>query len=541
MATWLKKVKFIHFFWSFFYIFLFLLVLRGGFNYLDPDFGWHLQVGREIAQTETVPIFNQYNYSFTGTWVDHEWLSNLSIYWIFGQVGYPGLVIFFTSLIVLINILLAVIVRRYWPQVSPFLIIGLQLFGTIASLPHFGVRVQEIGVLFLFLLLFTLNTYTRRRNWLILLPLIPLIYLWSCLHGSFLIGLFIILAWAGVKSGEKIISSWKFLSWLDFSAVLKWRQLCLIFIFFGLTLGVTFFTPYKLSLYSFLGGYQNTFYFSRIQEWLSQFSYPFQYWQLLYLALAGFLLLLYLYQVRQKQRKANLWSLFLGLLFFVLSFKSRRHFPLFFVASFPLLIDVLQMIILEIKSTKGNVLEPSARLQISPWLRGYLLLCLCLAIAWQVVSLKVIKDPWQGFCHRYPCAAVTFLKSRPELKDARLFNDYGWGGYLIGVWPDKPLFIDGRLPQVEFAGHTFLEEYLEFFAPGEGIKNKLSEYQIQQILLPVKDQKVIPKKWERIFFSLPLNDSLTPNYLREYLSASQDWLPIYYDGTAIIYSQNYAR
>ena len=35
-------------------------------------------------------------------------------------------------------------------------------------------------------------------------------------------------------------------------------------------------------------------------------------------------------------------------------------------------------------------------------------------------------------------------------KRQKIFNNYGWGGYLIRVWPEKELFIDGRLPQYQY-------------------------------------------------------------------------------------------
>jgi len=532
MSGLLKKIKFNHIFWVFFYFFLFSLLLRGSFNYLDPDFGWHLQVGREIAQTHLVPSLNHYNYTFTGSWVDHEWLSNLLTYFIYSHWGYSAVVGAFAWLIILVLILLNVWTRRILPSVSLFTIAFFQTIGVIAAAPHFGVRMQESGLLFLLLLLLILSRYTKRKNWRVLLWLPPLFYLWACLHASFLIGFFLLGAYLAVKIGEKIIARYRLVPRIDidFSSLLNSRE---ILVFAGaafLSLAATLFTPYKLGLYSFLAGYKNSFYQAHIQEWLSQFSFPFLYWQLIYLAFLVFALIFYIYYSRPSRQKlfqVNLWTLFLVVLFTVLSFKSRRHFPLMFVATFPFLIEIFSGIF------PASLRKKDRRL--NRWLKFYLLICLALVTVSQLIQIRFIADPFKSFCVNYPCGAVKFLKDHPAYDSLNLFNDYGWGGYLIWNLPARQLFIDGRLPQVAFASHTFLEEYLDFFKKNGDVGGKLQQYQIRLVLIPAQDKDLKAKKWEKIVFGIKNKDLVAHNYLRDYLRASQDWQPIYNDATAVIY------
>ena len=124
-----------------------------------------------------------------------------------------------------------------------------------------------------------------------------------------------------------------------------------------------------------------------------------------------------------------------------------------------------------------------------------------------------------------------------ELLDIRfnILNDYVWGGYLIWIYPEKKIFIDGRLPQVEFAGHTFLEEYLDFYQKDANIKENLSKYDVGLILIKSQDKELRPKKWEKLIFSFQEEDFIFTNYLREYLLNSTDWQPVYIDQTAVIY------
>jgi hypothetical protein len=529
-----RKISFVSILWTFYYFFIFCLLLKSGFSYLDPDLGWHLRVGEEIAKTYKVPTQNIYNYTYTGDWVDHEWLSNYLIYQIYNNLGYPALVIVFALIIILVLILLNLALTYLWREKgrSPpiVLIIILQLFGVIAAMPHFGVRIQELALLFLCLIYGIIYIYEKNSNWRYLLLFVPLFYLWSCLHASFLIGFFIIFSWLAVKLLEKIIiqSSFKnrFEKYVNFGRVLSRRDI-LIYIFIALSaFFATLLTPYYLKLYSFLAGYGNSFYLSNIQEWLSQFVFPFVYWQLLYLCLAGLALFIYIYY--SKKEKIYLWTLFIFLVFFILSFKSRRHFPLFFVSSFILLITVFNN---QLKA------EFSKFINLKIWLKIFLIFCFFLSSLSLLLSTNFINNPFgaDAFAEDYPHDALIYIVSHPEYDNYRIFNEYGWGGYMIYTNPDKKIFIDGRLPQVIYNDQSFLEEYYEFYRIETPISEKFQEYDIRLVLMRVKDRELKAKKWEKFIFRIQDNELKQENHLREYLKSSPDWQAIYSDQSAIVY------
>jgi len=513
-----------------FYIFIFFLLLRNSFNYLDPDLGWHLKVGEEIAQSQLVPDINNYNYVFTGHWVDHEWLSNFVIYEIYNNFGYLALSVFFAALMVLVLILLNREARRLYPSVAPGFILVLEILGIVASLPHLGVRIQELGILFIVLLLLIINSYSRKKNWRILLFLPPLFYLWASLHASFLLGLGLLAAWVGIKIFVRIIRRFSSFSRLDFSESLSSRHIFLFFVASVLSIGATLLTPYHFKLYSFLKDYQSSFYRSHIQEWLSQFSFPFIYWQLVYLALVVLFLSLYIYYIRRRKiLSINLWSLFLLVFFVFLSFQSRRHFPLMFVATFWFMLEIQTLV----WST-----EPSKKLfPYSVLLPVYLLICSLLVITSQITQINFSNKPFQSFYKDYPRDAVKFLQNHPEYDDARLFNHYAWGGYLIWTWPERQIFIDGRLPQLPLAGHTYLQEYYEFFKKDGQIEDKLKQYDIALVLIPVQDKNVTAKPWEKFLFMISDEELISHNYLRDYLQSANDWQILYTDETAVVYGK----
>ncbi len=528
-----KKVNYWAFFWVFFYILVFGFLLRNSFSYLDPDLGWHLKVGQQFVETKTVAHLNSFNYTYSGDWVDHEWLTNLISFEIYSNFGYFSLSIFFALIVLASFILLNVFIRRYYKKISQSTLVFLQLFGLLACSVHFGIRMQEFGFLFLILELWIIKEFSSKQKWSLLFYLLPLFYLWSNMHGSFLLGLAFLISWPIVKVIENqlvLLKSGKFAEYLDLSEKIKQKN---IYIFFGFALAslvVTFFTPYGFELYSFLGGYGNTFYLNVIQEWLPQYNFPFNYPQSLYLVLIIFLLVVsFQTALRQKKIKINLWQVFLTVIMLILAVRSRRHFPLLFVVSIPWMTQALTHIF--------NI-KKIPQFSLNKYLRTIILLFVILLGFEQFVLLNVIKQPFANYCGKYPCGATSFLISEEKYNDFNIFNEYNWGGYLIYTYPEKKLFIDGRIPQALYKGHTFLEEYYEFYNAKTDFALKLDEYNIKLVLLKAKDIPLKARRWERFVFDLKDSDLSSVNYLRQYLDGSSNWGKIYQDSTAVIYFKN---
>lgn len=525
-----KKINFILIFWILFYFFVFGLLLRNSFSYLDPDLGWHLKVGEEITQSGSVPHANLYNYTYTENWVDHEWLVNLISFEVFDAFGYFGLSIFFALIILVTLVLLNLYSRRYFPKCPELLMMVIQLSGLIACLPHFGVRMQEFSFLFLLLELWIITEFNRTGKWRYLLFLLPLFYLWSNMHGSFLLGLAILIIWPVIKFFEKYLDTTRFKKLFLVTRIMEPFERKQYFLIVLSVMLITFLTPYGFELYSFLGAYSNTFYLNIIQEWLPQFSFPYEYSQLLYLVMLVMIFMADLYLVFiKKSRRVNLWNIVIVFVFIFLSFQSRRNFPLLFIVSFLYVIENMYEFF-DLKEFKKRHIREE--------LKYFILLCLLCSSLWQLYSFKIVSDPFVSYCNKYPCGAVNFFQLHPEFRDLNILNEYNWGGYLIWQYPEKKLFIDGRLPQAEFAGHTYLEEYLEFYKRDADFAKKLNEYQIALVLIKTKDDKIIAKKWEKILFWINDEDLVIPNNLRAYLNGSGEWQLIYKDELASVYKKS---
>jgi hypothetical protein len=553
----MQKIKFTHIIWILFYLTIFFVLLNNSFNYLDPDLGWHLKVGEQILADKAVPHQELYNYTLEGrTWVDHEWLINAITYWIYENYGYLTLNILFSLMVIVTLIILNLIVRKYVPVINEgkgeaklnkghpttsfgvnnglVFIIFFQALGIVASLPHLGVRMQEVTLLNLAILLFIIYHYEKNHNWKILLWLPLLFWLWASMHGGFLIGIFIILAWTGIRSAEIIIYRYSLFKKHLTIVFTNIKNISTFFLFSLLSILATFITPYKLKLYQFLNDYKNDFYLTHIMEWFPFYYLPIQYWQLLYLSFIIIaILLIPFYIFKKKMIKSPLWEPAVSVIFLILALKSRRHFPLLFVVSFPMLIGFFSSFL---KLPNDNFLNKK-------WLKQFFIVKPYITIAFLIIAASRLigtnftADPFVSFKNKYPHDAALFLKEHPEYNSKRLLPKYGWGGYLIWVLPEKKLFIDGRLPQYPFAGHTLLEEYYEF-THKEKISNKLRQYNIELVLMPNKENYYKLNWFEK--YILLLNEekiNKQENHLKNYLEQVKDWELIYSDDVSNIYAK----
>lgn len=525
-----------------FYLFAFFVLLQNSFSYLDPDFGWHMKIGEQIWQTKAVPNLNYENYTLEGrTWVDHEWLMNLVTYGIYHNFGYIALSVSFALLIIATLIIQLQFVRRNFLTLDRGLIfvLALQAFGLYASLPHLGVRMQEITVLCLLLLLITIFYYNKNKNYKILFWLIPLFLFWASAHAGFLIGFFILGLFVFVKILEALVRkfSWNFIDQKDF---LTFRQIG-VFIGFSLAaFAITFATPYGPKLYEFLLGYQDSFYQTHIGEWQGQYFFPFVYRQMIYLEIPLLFLVLLFFSSfiskREPRQKINLWDVSLVAIFSFLAMKARRHFPLFFIVSLPILatffINFFNLRLAFLSKTKIS----SGLIKISTI---FIFIVLLFSGALIAVNTNYTNQPETKYKSEYPLEAIGFLRTHPGWNDLRIFNEYGWGGYLIWQYPERKLFVDGRLPQYRLnSSATMLQEYYSFFAE-EKTAAKLKEYDISLVLLRTKSRMPKIRWWEKIFFGISeekLSEAQKGDVdFRNYFLNSSDWQKVYGDGLADVF------
>ncbi|MCU0679085.1 MAG: hypothetical protein MUC28_01395, partial [Planctomycetes bacterium] len=226
-----------------------------------------------------------------------------------------------------------------------------------------------------------------------------------------------------------------------------------------------------------------------------------------------------------------LWSYVLILFFLWLALKSKRHFPLFFIVSFPFTVKFF-INHLNLPSNLAQTIKNSLLLRI------YSVLGLVLLSIFFFVSAEYTNEPFtaEKYCLSYPCDGIDFVKGEPAYRDLKIFNNYSWGGFMIWVWPEKPLFIDGRLPQFDFAGHTILEEYHDFFKK-EKTSGLLEKYGIEMVF--IDQAKEYRFTWfEKYLLRLKNDDikKINSDFL-EYMNNADRWKLVYEDNICLIYAK----
>ena len=272
-----------------------------------------------------------------------------------------------------------------------------------------------------------------------------------------------------------------------------------------------------------------------LREWQPFYYLPIQYWQLLYVGVVMSIIILVLVYATAKKNdwKINLWDISISLIFLFLALKSRRHFPLLFIISFPLLIYFFTNFFKMPIDSFINKKLPKEYFIIKP----YIMIAMLLIIAAKLIGANYITDPFIS-TNKFPRDAIEFLKQNPEFNNLKLFNKYGWGGYLIWMLPEKKLFIDGRLSQFPYAEHTLLEEYLEFFQEKK-VEKKIKDHNIKLVLIPQKENYYKLNWFEKHFLLLnEENINKSENYLKKYLNNSLEWAIAYSDDVSSIYVKN---
>jgi hypothetical protein len=491
------------------YLLLFLLIITAIYlatSVLDPDFGWHLTMGNLIIKNG-LPKNDPFSYTMPSyPFVDHEWLTNILIAKLYSVVHKLGLALIYTGivlsalLITLKNTLSREGNRYFFKTRYLFLLI----LGMTGILPYFGVRPQvESWLLFALLLNLILNEFFWSRYWFLAALLI---LLWVNLHGSFAEGVIVSILIIVIRSFRK-----KKLIVTDIIAIF-------------LILAASFLNPYGWRIW-----WETWMQFSdsslrwTISEWLPViFSYNFSF--VIIVSLATFLIWKY-------RKRFYLEELFLYFILLIQGISSTRHVPLWIIAALPLLNISLGFLINEIKKiSKGE----NRLILLSKYFILGMVCLLILETGILIYNAYSLKE--ENF---YPYKAVEFLKTQ-NIK-GNIFSNYNWGGYLIWNYPEKKVFIDGRMPSwrtdIEYQNESksAMKDYLSILEKGK-YETSFSKFNINYVLIPISktrnDQNTNLIQQLKNFFYEKNNWEELDKKLNE-----AKWQVIYSDSTANLYQR----
>ncbi|TMD99912.1 MAG: hypothetical protein E6I72_00080, partial [Chloroflexi bacterium] len=150
----------------------------------DPDFWWHLRIGRWMVDNGRLPSSDIFTFTAAGhVWTDHEYLTEILMWLTYSTLGLTVLVALFGLLTWAGFWLIYLQVRR-----QPFVFIGVGIaIGAIAGAPIWGPRAQMITFALSCLELYWLRGYlSGRSRAIVYFPLVMVA--WANLHGGWVIG-----------------------------------------------------------------------------------------------------------------------------------------------------------------------------------------------------------------------------------------------------------------------------------------------------------------------------------------------------------------
>ncbi len=470
------------------------ILVAGGYSIakefiLDPDTWWHIAVGQRILATHTWPWADTYSSTVSGTpWIAYEWLGEVLIG---GAASIAGLWSATIFLVVVAGILVALIYcyasMKCGNSKAAFVACA-TLVPTLGA--FFTLRPQLLGAVFLVITLILLERFRQgheRALWF--LP--PLFLYWVNTHGSFAFGFLVLgVAWL---SGQVAFSSGGLYTerWSKRQSV----QLLISTLLCALVLPIT---PYgtRIAAYPLTMALTQPVNVKNIKEWFPLGTDLFL--GKIFLAV----MLLFFLACLVERPKFRLADVALAL-FGVFAASAHLRFLLLYVIFFsPLWAMVFARWV------------PRYRAELDqPLLNAGLIALIAIGVVYMFPSRSALD---QRVDSEYPRSAVQYLRDHPVT--GRVFNDYGWGGYLI--WSAEPrnmIFIDGRADIYEYGG--VLSDYLGIARLEPNALQLLKKYDIDAFLIrrdaPLGTALSGMPGWERVY-----EDPLAALYVRKATAAA---------------------
>lgn len=438
----------------------------------DPDFWWHLRAGKLIWETRAVPHADVFSATFAGReWVAHEWLSEVLMYLVHQSLGYAGLVVCFA---LVISAAMWIAYRRCaaaarHPYVAGFAL----LLGALAASPTWGARPQMFSFLFAAVFLALLDDYAAGRSRRAVWWLVPLTALWANMHAGFALGLALVAltvvglfldCWSsgdesdeslgvGSDAGRSFDGSEGRSLGRACDGQSLWRRVrTLVSVFAACVLAVAL-NPNGVRLYLYpFETLTSRAMMKYINEWFSPDFHEPMFQPLALLLFATFAAMV-LSRVRVRPS-----SLLLLAATGYMALRSGRNVPFFALAAMPLLAEHAWKWLT--RQRWGAWLARPERSEASgAALKLALNVLMFVAAPTALVLLRVGQVAARQSAdeaQNYPVAAVAFM--RENHLPQPVFNEYGWGGYMIwNLYPDYRVYIDGR---ADVYGDEYLEEFL---------------------------------------------------------------------------------
>jgi hypothetical protein len=453
---------------------LWVLVVLAGFLFITSlvplhpnDYWWHLRIGEDIYTQRAIPTTNQYGWTVESDqpFIYAAWLGELLLY-LLHHAGGLELNIFTRTLLVGAAFwLVSVEAHRgsgSW-RISALVI----ALACLMSTNNLIVRTQ-IWAWLPFVLFYTcLSRYAAGQASGKLLLLCPVMMMfWVNIHGSFVLGLGMMAIYLLGESVRNI---------LKLNGSLSKKQLRLLAESTATTLLAVLVNPRFIEIISYI---RNLLANQPVQQFIEEWQSPTPH-GLANLAFFGSILLLII-ALSISRARLTPTEILLTLAFLWLAWGSQRSVTWYGMVVMPLLGKVVKDIPLHLLSL------PVQRNLLNLIIVIFLFIPALLVQPWFVDQFplpatyraQIQNDPEIGplLSTHTPIGAARFLMEHPG---GRLFNELGYGSYLIWAAPEQTVFID---PRIELYPLEIWEDYIRI-SNGINLPFQLHKYAIDRVLL----------------------------------------------------------
>lgn len=468
-------------FQDFVYITIMFLGVFLGPRFLgDGDPGRHIVIGQLMLAEGYIPKYDVFSHTRNGlVLTTTEWLSEVLFAAAHLAMGLNGVVLL---AICLIAVTCTLVFRETAKKSGSYLVAFILVYWMVAAtLFHWLARPHLFSWLMTAIWAIAVRRLAQgQRAPLWQFPLMML--LWANLHGGFVIGFLILIAYLG---------GWAF----DFffeknhppsSDIL--RRLSIV----GITsLLVTVLNPAGVNLWNAVFGHVGDAELMSLQiDWRSpDFHLPNSLPFLLLVAASFFV-----FAIKSKKLESGQALLCGGLA--VLAFYSVRNIPYFVIVCLPVIGEALKETGI-LRLMNGTITALQNNLTGFMWSGMATVIVAILLISGQALDLTNLGNTFDP--NRFPVDAVNWLEEHPQRGNP--FNEFTWGGYMLyRLWPRVNVFIDG---QTDFYGAGLVKEYLIVLDGQDGWETILDKYEVEWVLVPRNSPLVnrlkLEPKWVALY------------------------------------------
>ena len=428
----------------------------------DGDLVAHIRMGETILRTGHIPTESLASYTVPGDpLVAHAWLSEIVFALLFRLGGLPMLCVVTGIIVGLTHGSIALFLRRR--GADPRWAVLAALLSLALGSTHWLSRPHLFSIIAAALTIFLLESERPRRELLFL----PLFALWANLHGGWLYGLALIVIYIAGDLAEVAAGNDR-QEWLQRAR----RNLVAL----AVAGAATFINPFGIALHrEVFSAVTNSSLAGGMAEFMPPNFQDTGQWPFL-LAILGTIAL---FAFTTRRIPLPWLGVIMLSLFFAL--RSFRNIALFGVTAWPLIALHAGQAWPQRRRPfrffpEFARLDPGSRVGIIAVPVAVLMLALGLNHG-RVLGVPVISDKFNAA--KFPTVAVE--KARRAGLSGRVFDAWGWGGYLMYAWPEASLHVDPLKFNLEtMKSYTVIEDMLP------GWQEELARWDVKTVIVATR-------------------------------------------------------